>query len=136
MPVNYTNAAATASRLIEENGRAITLVKLNQTPTDVDKPWRGTTDARNVPELSLAAFGVFVSPSGGGLGFIAEDSEMVRLSEQIVLVAAASLSGYKVEDFNEIIDPEDNINTRWRITKVEMLKPGPVRILYAIGVKR
>jgi hypothetical protein len=136
MPVNYTNAALLAGRLLEENGRPLTLVKLGQTPDDSDKPWRGTTDARNVPEAQIEAYGVFAPASGGGLGFVAEDSEMVRLSEQIVLVAATALSGYKVEDFNEIIDPEDSINTRWRITKVEMLKPGPVRILYAIGVKR
>lgn len=136
MAVDYAKAAALALRLINENGRAITLVKLGQTPGDVNKPWRSNTTNRTVPEAEEAAFGVFVPPSGSGLGFMSEDSELVKTSEQILLVAAAGVVGYKVEDFNEVIDPEDAVNTRWRITGVELLKPGSTRILYAIGVKR
>ncbi len=136
MAVDYQKAAQLALRLISENGRAVTLVKLGQTAADPAKPWRGNPDARNTPEASAATTGVFVPASGGGLGFISEDSELVKRSEQILLVAAESVSSYKIEDFNEVIDPEDAIDTRWRVTQVEMLKPAGIRLLYAIGVRR
>lgn len=136
MAVDYAKAAQLALRLIQENGRAITLVYLGQTPEDPAKPWRGNTDARNNPKAQVDTYGAFVPPSGAGLGFLSQDSELVKRAEQILLIAAQSVLGYNVEEFNEVIDPEDLVNTRWRIDMVEMLKPGPLRILYAVGVKR
>lgn len=136
MAVDYQKAAATALRLINENGRAVTLVKLGQVAADPAKPWRANPNNRVTPQAEQPATGVFVPASGSALGFLSEDNEMVKQSEQILLVAAAGVVGYKVEDFNEVVDPDDAIDTRWRITGVELLKPGAVRILYAIGVKR
>lgn len=136
MAVDYQKAAQLALRLISENGREVTLVKLGQAASDPAKPWRGNPDARTTPEAEAIAPGVFVPASGSGLGFFSEDQELIKRSEQILLVAAESVSSYKLEDFNEVIDPEDIVNTRWRIELVRMLKPGAIRLLYAIGVKR
>ena len=39
--VDYTALAATATRLIEANGRSITVLARSQLPDDSAKPWRG-----------------------------------------------------------------------------------------------
>ena len=60
MAIDYVAAAATATRVISENGRLITLQKPSVTPADPAKPWgaRTTTAAETVPNVR----GVFLGP--------------------------------------------------------------------------
>lgn len=128
--VDYVALAATAQRLIQENGRSISLISFNATAADANKPWRGATDPRVSPSASLTLYGCFVEPSSAiRLGMSTETSDLLKRSTQIVMVAStADLSSY-----NEIIDSD---TTRWKIEGMEKLKPGETTLLYFIGVKR
>ena len=39
--VDFVSLAATAQRLIEENGRSVTLFRKDRTPANAAEPWRG-----------------------------------------------------------------------------------------------
>lgn len=54
MAVNYTGLAATAERLIRENGRLVTFRKFSRTPEDSNKPWRAV-DADSNSEVQVRA---------------------------------------------------------------------------------
>ena len=38
---DFVKLAATAQRLVEANGRAVDLFRVNRTPDDPARPWRG-----------------------------------------------------------------------------------------------
>lgn len=122
---------ATAQRLITENGRSVTFVEFNSTPGDASKPWDAPTNPRTDPDSTLVLDAVFVSPTGAAsLGFKAETSDLVKRSEQIMIVSPGAAIDLTI--FQEIIDGSD----RWKIVGVETLKPGNSVILNYVGVKR
>lgn len=127
---DYTKLAATASRLVTNAGRTITLVQFNSTPAEASKPWRGATTPRTDPDATLEVSGVFVEPSSAvRLGMSTEISDLLKRSTQIIIVAAtADLSGYQ-----EIIDSDTK---RWKIVGMEKLQPADTTLLYFIGVAR
>lgn len=132
--VDYARLAATAKRLIEANGRSITLLRANSTPTDASKPWRGAaaSAATALGGASITAIGVFVSPSGSQLGRTRrEDGTLSVVFEQVCLVAAASLpAGTDLEEFTRVTDG----GRVWRIEVVEPLNPGSTALVYSLGL--
>ncbi len=135
MAVNYTKLADTALRLVQDSGRDMTFRRLNRTPADVAKPWRGATAPRATAGLdtSVTAKAVVVPPGQSStLGFLAEDSELVKRSEQILLVALGSTSTVDLSTYDEVLDGA----TLWKIDLVQILKPGGTVLLFAVGVKR
>lgn len=48
---NYAKLAATAQRLIEKNGRAVTLSRRGEIVSDNNKPWRGNTVPSEFPDV-------------------------------------------------------------------------------------
>lgn len=130
MTLDYAEIAADALELVTEAGRSVTLVELNNTPADAQKPWRGATDPRLVPTATLAVPAVFVEPSSAQwLGLHLEISDFVKKSSQIAIVASTA----DLKSYNEIIDTD---STRWRITGMEQLKPASTSLLYFIGLTR
>lgn len=125
--MNYDRIAQTAQRLVAKNGRSITLVKLNATSADPDKPWRGAEDPRGDDAEELVVPAVFVGPTA--LGFAATSQDLFKGCSQICIVATtADLIG-----FNEVLDADGK---RWKIAHIEKLKPAQTTLLYYIGVKR
>ena len=128
--VDYVKLAATAARLVSNNGRSITLVEFDKTPDDADKPWRGAVDPRISPESTKVVSGVFVEPSSAvRLGMSSEVDDLLKRSSQIIIVASTD----DLEVYNEVIDTDTK---RWKIVGMEKLKPADTTLLYFIGVAR
>lgn len=120
---------ATAQRLITENGRSVTLVQLDTTLQDSDRPWLGPADARAVPESTLVLDGVFVTPSDAAkLGISLESDDMIKLSEKIMMISPGPAVDISIYD--EVIDGSD----RLKIVASEQLKPGDELLIAFMGL--
>ncbi len=131
MALDYTSFQNLAERLIEENGRTISLVRRDQAnPTDPAKPWRGSTEA---DEITVVVKGVFVEYEK--MDF---DGSLVRRGDKRVLIAAKSVtdesnaSNLKIEDYDHVLDA----GVRWKIITAELIEPGPLRIMYDLQVRQ
>ena len=124
--VNYVKAAATTKRLIEANGRDVTLVRKNQTPADANKPWRSPATAVNVTVGTVKAVFYPIEEKD-------EDGGLLRRGEEKMMIAHDSLAS--PSDLEDI----DHVSDNGRIYKVVTacpLGPGSVRIAYEFIVKR
>lgn len=129
--VDFVSFQNLAERLIEENGRTISLVRRDQANfTDPNKPWRGSTD---VDEITVVVKGVFIEYEK--MDF---DGSLVRRGDKRLLVAAKSVtdessaSNLKIEDYDEVLDG----GTRWKIITAELIEPGDLRIMFDIQVRQ
>ena len=130
--VNYASLKNLAERLIEANGRDLTLVRRDRgNLVDSNEPWRGSTGAS---EISFVVKGVFTE-------FEKEDFDgsLVRRGDKRVLIAAQSVSdesggasNLKIEDYDHILDD----GVRWKILSVEVIQPGDTLIFYDIHVRQ
>ncbi len=133
MAVDYTALATTAKRLVDENGRSVTFRRLSRTLDDAAKPWRGSATPRTTVDATVEGFAVVVPPSAASaLGLSTTDSELVKRSEQIMIVALGSTSTDDLATFDEVLDGTE----LWKIQQVETLKPAATTLLYFVGVKR
>jgi len=137
---DYAKFKALAKRLIESNGRPITLLKSGTTAVDVTKPWRGSTNqATNSTTSSISTIGLFVHP------FL--DSDLLSLVSAInvpyndtndsvnVLLHADLLDGTG-EARVELFDLLKDGTTLYKVNKVKLLSPGNIRIAYALEVSQ
>lgn len=135
--VDYVKLAGIAETLIADNGRDITLVKYNETPTDTDKPWRSSETSRTTG-VEVTVKGVFVEDRGLrfsklGLAFKQEeDDPIIVRGGQIFFVSANAAGANNLEEFDQLQDG----STVWQIVNVALLKPGETRLLYEIEVKQ
>lgn len=126
--------ADSAALKVAAKGRSVTFIKLETTPADSDKPWRGAADPRTTPADSLSTSAVFVPlSSASNLGLSTKSEELVKRTRQVAIVALGSESTEDLEDYQELIDSD---GSRWRITFIETLKPADVRIMHFVGVGR
>lgn len=126
--MDYARAQALAQRLIQKNGKAVTFQRLSATPADPEKPWKGPgtptvaeshdTVAVSLPHASLV-----------DLGFMRVDDDLLKRTEQVLLVPGGSVD---LEPFTNLLEN----GVRWRIEWVRTLRPATVTVLYAFGVKR
>lgn len=132
MALDYANFRTLAERLIEENGRTITLVRKDQgNPVVSAEPWRAST---NVAEITFDVLGVFIEFEKDEV-----DGTIVMRGDKRVLVAAKSVTdeggsaaNLDIEDYNAIVDN----GVRWRIITPGVIEPGDTRILYDIHVRQ
>lgn len=130
--VDYNRLAQTASRLIKNNGRSISFIKLNETSDDANEPWNGPADGG---ETTLALNGVFVPPNtvrqfgitalGEGTEFI----DLVTMSEQIIITFPGETD---LREYTSVLDRA----VRWGILGMQVLRPGEVTMLAFVGVRR
>ena len=138
---DFARAAATAKRLIEANGRAVTLFKVNRTPDDPAKPWRGTSSAPATIDggLEIASVKVaFVPASGSGFGkTLADRAESLDVQfQQVGLLATDSLpSGVTFADVEAADSLRDGADV-WKITVREHLRPASQSILFLLGLSK
>lgn len=130
MALNYTNMRALAERLIEENGRTVSLVRVDQVnDTDPARPWRGTTGAS---EISISVLAVMVP-------FEKEDFEgsLVKRGDMRAFVAATSVedenpANVQIEDYDYMLDG----GVRWKIVEAQSINPGSLRIVYELQLRK
>lgn len=134
--VDYTALAATAKRLVEANGRSVTLLKENRVPDVAGEPWRGTSTAPVAGQGgdTQPAIVAFVPAGGSGLGRLATDSAgglQVQL-DQVGLLAATTVPAIDVEKFDRVLDG----TVPWKIVTREKLQPSDTAVLWVLGLKR
>lgn len=132
--VDYNRMAALAERLIQADGRLVTVVKLARTPVDADKPWRGDPTPRDMgrPADEFQAYGVTVDTSSlSRFGFYAVDDELVKRAKKAVIISAKAVGNRDLEYYDEVLDIDQD---RWKVRWAMKLKPGEIPLLFALGV--
>lgn len=128
MATDFTEFVALAQELIADNGRPVSLVQMSAAAADPDKPWNGPgtpTELLRVDNVPAC----FVPPSGSGFGRDIATPEQLARCEQVVLIAPGA------QDYSAIgVVVDDGV--RWKVQWTTVLKPGPLTVLYAFGVKR
>lgn len=133
MAFDYATLADDALDLIVEFGRSATFVKFDETPADGAKPWRGNLTPRDAPAASTTILTAFVHPSSATqLGLTIREPDFTGRETQIAMIAPGSTSVIDYETYDEILDG----TIRWKITRTEVLKPGPLKMLYFFFVER
>lgn len=129
MGLNFTRLAQVADRLIGENGRTVTLVKLDRDAEASSSPWRGPDPATPVEELTVTA----VLVDAADFGFVSTDlgNTIDRSSRKIALVAALDVPNTNLEEFDLMRDGDDV----WKIVTVRELQPGTTTVLYQIELE-
>jgi hypothetical protein len=121
--VNYASLATTAQRLINENGRTVTLTKTDRTPADSNKPWR----AGGSSDTTVDVVAVLVPYESKDV-----DGTLVKRGDNRAYVAALDTGAELIEDYDTLVDSSDY----WRIQAVEVINPGDTRVLYDIQLRR
>jgi hypothetical protein len=132
MALDYVSFRLLAERLINENGRDLTLQREDQVNALVPaEPWRAPATTNKV---TLAVKGVFID-------FEKEDFDgsLVKRGDKRVLVAAKDTEDVRtgtdninIEDFETLLDGTEI----WKIVTVQTIEPGSLRIAYDIQVRK
>ena len=128
---DFTKLAATAKRLIDANGRSITLTRQGVTEGDPTKPWR-TVSSPVAEEVTGA--GVFVTTEPGKLGAQWFNTDNLKRGDQVVFFAALNDGGKSLEEFDTVTDSLDG--TVWKIINAQLLSPATTKLLYQFQVRR
>ena len=130
--VNYANLKSLAERLIETNGRTLTLVRRDQgNPSVSAKPWRGSTEAAEISFTVKGVFTEFEKEDFDG-SLVRRGDKRVLIADQSVLDEGGSATPLTIEDYDHILDG----TIRYKILNAELIQPGPTRIFYEIHVRQ
>lgn len=133
MANNHARLAETGKRLVDKHGRSMVFNRRDRAPDDAAKPWLGPADVGEDPDATATLYAVSVEPGAAvKLGISTENSDMVKQSTEILIVAPGSTFSEDLSTFDEVVDGSD----KFRITAVEKLRPGTQTVLYFVGVKR
>lgn len=129
MALNYENLANTAERLIEENGRDLTLIKGSETVADPTKPWREDLVAG---ETRFTIKGVIVRYDNEDI-----DGTLIKRGDRQALVAHNSVEDEStgsviIEKFDRVLDG----GVDWKIIEVTSWEPGDTRIFYDMQLRQ
>lgn len=124
MALNYARLAQVAQKLITENGRSVTFVKLAETAADPNRPWEGTSDA----ETLVVATAVITRYAKEDV-----DGEIVRRGDMRAVVDELSVTPNSIEDFDLLRDDE---NQEWKIVDVVKFRPGPTTLAYVLQLRK
>ena len=136
---DFVKLAATAKRLIEKNGRAVTLYRRERTPAVSSDPWRGTP-ASAKPEATLGPVKMAFVPAGGsGLGKMITDAsgQLTKEIDQVGFLAADSVVALSpaepdVKKYDTLVDGSERA---YKIQQVGELKPADTTVIYFLGLK-
>lgn len=120
--VNYTRIASTAQRLINDNGRDVSLKRISRTPGDSNKPWRGPAAAEESFTVKAVVFPYEEKDVDGSI---------VRLGDKRMYVAANAL-GQEMATMDAVEDG----GVRYRIVVANIIAPGAVSVVYEIQLRR
>lgn len=124
MAINYTALAATAERLIRENGRDVTFKRRNKTPADATKPWKGAGAPSGDTDHTVK--GVLVPYTEDEM-----KDEQLRRGSMKAYVASNEIT--QQDDFEFL---SDAVTGEWRVVTVQPIQPGPVCVLFEVAMRR
>lgn len=120
---DFAALAATALRLIADNGRAISIRKVTTgVPGDPATPWIPGSEST----VDTATIGVFLDTERS---FIT--GELIPTDQSVLLIAASGL-GVTPINKDRIVDEGDT----WEIINVETLKPATTVLLYELMIRK
>ena len=125
MAIDYAHLALVAQRLINDNGRSLTITLRSRAPADPTKPWNGP---------SLAANATTTINVVGVIGMHEEydpHPDLVRSGDKQAYISALDTDPSLVEHFDILDDGDD----RWKIDKVDLIAPGPTRVIYLLKLR-
>lgn len=128
--MNYLRSQATAKRLIEANGRDVTLIRKNDYVTDSNKPWRGNDGNNNMEPVDeeVGTIKAVVYPYNDR----DIDGNNVRRGDSMMIIAHTSLS--PVEDLKDIEFVDDG-SRRYRVMNAGKIAPGDTIIAYQFQLR-
>lgn len=123
--INYSSLAATAQKLIQENGRLVTITMLSRAAANADQPWRGptTTPAETIELLAVFDDDEESDPRG----------ELVRVGDKKCIISALDADPALVERFDSLTDSDQG--EVWKIASVKTVQPGSVRVVYELMLR-
>lgn len=124
--VNYVRIAATAKRLIEENGRDVILIKKSRAPADSATPWRGPSGSGDNVVGTIKAL---IYPKEER----SQDGELVYKGFEVAMLAHDSLAA--PVDLTTLDAIKDGGIT-YKIFKASKLGPGDTVLSYELHMKR
>jgi hypothetical protein len=124
-PFDYAEVAANALEVVQEFGTTIAVCKLNTTPADSSKPWRGAADPRAPYADSQTVNAVNVPVSGIGK---LVNKKNIPDNAQDFWIVAPGLSTPDLSDYDEIVYN----GTTSRFVAVTVLKPAAAILLYVM----
>ena len=138
--VNYVALAATAKRLIEANGRLVTLFKRDRDPAVAGQPWRGPDLIPTPPDgIILGPIRVaFVPASGSGFGKMLFDGEtnLAVKIDQVGIMATVSAADLSVSEAD--IEKMDSLLDGTEVLKIVSkghLKPADTSLIFLLGLQ-
>lgn len=132
---SYAKKAAKTARKIGKKGRPVTMVKLNRSPEDPNKPWRGRGAQPDTQVIATALFGDPVSEKELGRSLKRGDEENtdnLTRGGQVAFIAVAENPTYDLTTFDRIIDN----GVVYTVDKIHVLAPGGVPIMYLVYMVR
>jgi len=125
MALDYNRLAAMAQRLIDANGRSITLRKFSRLPLDPDRAYLGSNPAGADFE-TLAVEGVLVDYTEREL--LADEG---KRGAQRLLIAALDTDPSVIQTFDQaVID-----GAVWKLLSITVYKPGAKVLCYDCQVR-
>lgn len=120
---DYSGSIATAKRLIDKYGRAVTYQRRSVNEIDPLKPWLGVTQRAS---QALAVFATFIEFEHREI-----DNEIIMRGDKRCLLAAADFSTFRPDPGDEILDG----TVTWSILNVKTIQPGSLDVLYDVHVR-
>ncbi len=137
--VDFVNLAKTAKKLVEANGRSVTLYKRDRTPAVAADPWRGPDSVPTSPDgLVIGPLKVaFVPATGSGFGKLLFDADNT-LRRKIDLVGLLATDSVVALDFTAAdVEKADTLKDGtkiYKIVEVGHLQPGDTSLLFVLGL--
>jgi hypothetical protein len=121
--IDYNALAAAAAEAIGGAGRTVTLIALDFDVDDASKPWLGPTNPRATPAKQLTIKAAFLPLAGNvKLGLSKQTMDLVKKADATVLIGTTE----DLRAYQELIDSNGE---RYKITHLEELQPGDVRLM-------
>ena len=137
MAVDQLRMAQVALKLIKAEGRAVRLLKIDRTPADPNKPWRGSGANANTFTAATAAFMDPVSEKALGRSDTRGPEDSVVRGFQIAFLAAAENPGIDYTLYDRLLDDGlFGIPLVYTMVAINLLAPGGVPLLWEIEVSR
>lgn len=127
--VNFTSLRSVAERLIDENGRDVTITKRDRTDDDPAKPWRGPPSPGT--DVSVTVKAVLFDFDEADV-----DGQLVRRGDKRALVAAKVVEEANATSILEEFDTLTDGSIKLKVVSVTIIEPGPLRILYDVQLRR
>lgn len=126
----YDKFIALATSMLAKKGRKVTLQQLGNAADDNSRPWRGSAYLDIVTQYTDVP-AAFVPVIGKDLGVIVSDKELLKRSQQVVIVAPVT-EGIE----NKVDQIQDSDGSTWKVVWGQCLKPGSQTIFYVFGLAR